>query len=150
MSLFCLKYKIKNRWIKTDTYDEYGDEILLVNKNPTVEVLEGRWSQRTSMDEFHVDHAKFRVSASKFREMTGLVVYGGNYEKPGIHKAWITKCVQYRILAYSSQYGSNRKPKSKQVSKSNTLEKLEAIKAGKTIVLKGVKPLRRKKKEGKK
>ena len=146
MSLFCLKYKIKNRWIKTDTFDEYGEEIKLVNPNPTVEVLIGRWSQRKSMDEFHVDHARFRVSASKFKEMTGLIVYGGNYEKPGIQKAWITQTVQYRILAYSSQYGvSNRKPKSKQVSKSNTIAKLEAIRSGKTIVLKGVKPLRRKK-----
>ena len=146
MSLFCLKYKIKERWIKTDTFDEYGEEIKLVNPNPTVVVLVGRWTQRKSMDEFHVEHAKFRVSASKFKEMTGLIVYGGNYEKPGIQKAWITQAVQYRILAYSSQYGtSNKNTKSKTVSKSNTVAKLEAIKSGKTIVLKGVKPLRRRK-----
>ena len=44
MSLFCLKYKIKERWIKTDTFDEYGEEIKLVNPNPIVVVLVGRWT----------------------------------------------------------------------------------------------------------
>jgi hypothetical protein len=144
MGINTVRYKIKNRWINTDRYDENGDEILLVNPDPVVVILEGRWSQRTNMSDRHVEHELFRTSANSFRELTGIVVYGGDVCARGITKARISDDVHTRILARSES--TVRKPKMKtrnDIITAAEAKRLRAIRDGNPLVRKDVKPIRR-------
>ena len=107
MGLFALKYKIKNRWINTGRVDENGDDIKIVNPDPTVAVLAGHWSQRTHMNDRHIEHELFRVSSTRFREMTGIVVYGGNIGARGIIKAYVNDDV-HRLIMERAGRGKRR------------------------------------------
>ena len=147
MGLFALKYKIKNRWIKTDRFDEYGDEILLVNPDPTVVVLAGHWSQRTRMEDRHIEHELFAVSSKRFRDMTGIVVYGGNIGARGIIKTHVNDDVQNLIMerAGRKERRSNRKTRNDVMKSPQEIRRLKAIRDGKPLVRTDVKPLRRRK-----
>ena len=147
MGLFAMKYKIKNRWIKTDRFDEYGEEILLVNPDPTVVVLAGRWSQRTSLNDRHVEHELFAVSSTRFREMTGIVVYGGNIGARGIIKTHVSDDVHRLIMERAGQKRrrSNRKTRDDVMKSPQEIRRLKAIRDGKPLVRTDVKPLRRRK-----
>ena len=147
MGLFALKYKIKNRWIKTDRFDEYGEEILIVNPDPTVVVLAGHWSQRTRMEDRHIEHELFRVSSTRFREMTGIVVYGGNIGARGIIKTHVNDDVHRLIMerAGRGKRRSNRKTRNDVMKTPQEIRRLKAIRDGKPLVRTDVKPLRRRK-----
>ena len=147
MGLYALKYKIKDRWIKTDRFDEYGEEILVVNPDPSVVVLAGHWSQRTNMKDRHVEHVLFAVSSSLFREMTGIVVYGGNIGARGIIKTHVNDDVHRLIMERAGQKRrrSNRKTRNDVMKTPQEIRRLRAIRDGKPLVRTDVKPLRRRK-----
>ena len=147
MGLFALKYKIKDRWIKTDRFDEYGEEILLVNPDPSVVVLAGHWSQRTNMKDRHIEHVLFACSSTVFREMTGIVVYGGNIGPRGIIKTHVNDDVHNLIMERSGrkERRSNRKTRDDVMKTPQEIRRLKAIRDGKPLVRTDVKPLRRRK-----
>ena len=147
MGLFALKYKIKNRWIKTDRFDEYGEEILIVNPDPTVVVLAGHWSQRTRMEDRHIEHELFRVSSTRFREMTGIVVYGGNIGARGIVKTHVNDDVHRLIMERAGRTSkkSKRKTRADVMRTPYETRRLQAIRDGKPLVRTDVKPLVRRK-----
>lgn len=91
MPLHPLKYKISSRWIKTDKYDQYGREILLVNPNPDVTILQGVWRQGEG------ELIKGTVSAKEFHHLTGITVLGGDFEKRGIIKTHVEDRIHQRI-----------------------------------------------------
>ena len=148
MGLFAMKYKIKNRWINTGRVDEYGDDILVVNPDPTVVVLAGRWSQRASLNDRHVEHELFAVSSKRFREMTGIVVYGGNIGARGIIKTHVNDDVHRLIMERAGQKRrrSNRKTRDDVMKTPQEIRRLKAIRDGKPLVRTDVKPIRRRKK----
>ena len=147
MGLFAVKYKIKNRWINTGRVDENGDDIKIVNPDPTVAVLAGHWSQRTHMNDRHIEHELFRVSSTRFREMTGIVVYGGNIGARGIIKAYVNDDVHRLIMerAGRGKRRSNRKTRDDVMKSPQEIRRLKAIRDGKPLVRTDVKPLRRRK-----
>ena len=147
MGLYALKYKIKDRWIKTDRFDEYGEEILIVNPDPTVAVLAGHWSQRTRMEDRHIEHELFRVSSTRFREMTGIVVYGGNIGARGIVKTHVNDDVHRLIMERAGRTSkkSNRKTRADVMRTPYETRRLQAIRDGKPLVRTDVKPLVRRK-----
>ena len=146
MGLFAVKYKIKNRWINTGRVDEYGDDILAVNPNPTVVVLAGHWSQRSRMEDRHIEHELFAVSSTRFREMTGIVVYGGNIGARGIIKAYVNDDVHRLIMerAGRKERRSNRKTRDDVMKPPREIRRLKAIRDGKPLVRTDVKPRIRK------
>ena len=148
MGLFAVKYKIKNRWIKTGRVDEYGDDILAVNPDPTVVVLAGHWSQRTNMNLRHIEHELFRVSSERFREMTGIVVYGGNIGARGIIKTHVNDDVHRLIMERAGRIKkkSNRKTRADVMRTPYETRRLQAIRDGKPLVRTDVKPLIRRRK----
>lgn len=91
MPLYPLKYKVSNRWIKTDTYDKYGREILRVNTNPDVTILQGVWRQGEG------ELVKGKVSSKDFLHLTGITVHGGDTEKRGIIKTHVEERIHQRI-----------------------------------------------------
>ena len=142
MGLHTISYRVKNRWIKT--VDRWGEEIRLVNPNPTVLVNVGRWTQRKSMDERHVEHVKFSMTASEFRDMTGIMVYGGNGEPPGTQKRTVPDRIQRRIdIHVSSMERSTSKPRRTR-KQPQVPDRLKDIQEGRIGQLKGVKCIRRK------
>ena len=147
MGLFALKYKIKDRWINTGRVDEYGYDIKIVNPDPTVVVLAGRWSQRASLNDRHVEHELFTVSSTRFREMTGIVVYGGNIGARGIIKTHVSDDVHRLIMERAGQKRrrSNRKTRDDVMKTPQEIRRLKAIRDGKPLVRTDVKPLRRRK-----
>jgi len=148
MGLFALKYKIKDRWINTGRVDEYGYDIKIVNPDPTVVVLAGHWSQRTSMNDRHVEHELFAVSSTRFREMTGIVVYGGNIGPRGIMKTHVNDDAHRLIMERAGQKRrrSNRKTRDDVMKTPQEIRRLRAIRDGKPLVRTDVKPIRRRKK----
>ncbi len=148
MGLFAVKYKIKDRWINTGRVDENGYDIKIVNPDPTVVVLAGHWSQRTHMSGRHVEHALFAVSSNRFREMTGIVVYGGNIGPRGIIKAYVNDDVHRLIMerAGRKERRSNRKTRDDVMKSPQEIRRLKAIRDGKPLVRTDVKPIRRRKK----
>lgn len=99
--------RIKDRWLDNDEYDQYGELIRWPNPNPTVVWHSGCWSKEDGQG------VMMAVTASKFRELTGHVVYGGNVEKPGIHKISIlhgdyTRLLQFRKHGITSKGGAKR------------------------------------------
>ena len=149
MGLFALKYKIKDRWINTGRVDEYGYDIKIVNPDPTVVVLAGRWSQRTSLNDRHVEHELFAVSSTRFREMTGIVVYGGNIGARGIIKTHVNDDVHRLIMerAGRKERRSNRKTRNDVMRTPYETRRLQAIRDGKPLVRTDVKPLIRRRKD---
>lgn len=95
MALHKLKYSVTQRWLGEDyeTIDQYGNIIRTPNPNPNVKVYQGVWSQKDG------EHVKFEISAKEFREMTGIVVYGGNIEKRGMIVTIVSDTVHSRIQA---------------------------------------------------
>ena len=148
MGLYTLRYKVKKRWIKTDEIDQWGDDVLLVNPDPTVVVQLGVWTQRKRMDERHIEHAKFETSASCFREMTGIMVYGGDVEPRGNQKAYVDASVHAGIQArWELSGGGNKRRTRNVVTKVRTRpDRLKDIQEGRIGILKGVKPIRRRRK----
>ena len=149
MGLFALKYKIKDRWINTGRVDEDGYDIKIVNPDPTVVVLAGRWSQRTSLNDRHVEHELFAVSSTRFREMTGIVVYGGNIGARGIIKTHVNDDVHRLIMerAGRKERRSNRKTRNDVMRTPYETRRLQAIRDGKPLVRTDVKPLIRRRKD---
>ena len=149
MGLFAVKYRIKDRWINTGRVDEYGYDIKIVNPDPTVVVLAGHWSQRTSMNDRHIEHELFAVSSTRFREMTGIVVYGGNIGARGIIKTHVNDDV-YRLImerAGRKERRANRKTRNDVMRTPYETRRLQAIRDGKPLVRTDVKPLIRRRKD---
>ena len=70
---------VKERWIDTGEYDEYGIEIKKVNPNPIVIIHRGIWCQKEGQLVRKV------MRADEFRRFTGHIVYGGSLEPRGPH-----------------------------------------------------------------
>ena len=143
MGLYTIKYRVKNRWIKTE--DRWGEEIRLVNPNPTVLVDAGRWTQRETMNDRHVEHVKFTITATEFRKLTGIMVYGGNGEPPGSQKRTIPERIQRKIQLHIGSMERST-PKPRRTRKQPDLpDRLKDIQEGRIGQLKGVKCIRRRK-----
>ena len=143
MGLHTISYRVKNRWIKT--VDRWGEETRHVNPDPMVLVNVGRWTQRKSMDKRHVEHVKFSMTASEFRDMTGIMVYGGNVEPPGTQKRTVPDRIQRRIdIHVGSMERSTSKPRRTR-KQPQVPDRLKDIQEGRIGQLKGVKCIRRRK-----
>ena len=93
MSYHPLKYKVSNRWLDDEVYDAQGIRIKTPNPDPTVTVLQGLWRKKEG------DLEKFQMSASEFRALTGIIVYGGDIEKRGVTKTHVPESIHLRIQA---------------------------------------------------
>jgi hypothetical protein len=93
MALHPLKYKVSARWVDDEVYDQYGIRIKTPNPDPMVTVLQGLWRKKEG------DLEKFQMTASEFRALTGIIVYGGDIEKRGITKTLVPESIHRRIQA---------------------------------------------------
>ena len=93
MPLYPLKYKVSARWVDDEVYDSFGNRIRTPNPNPLVTVLQGLWRPKDG------DLEKFQMTASEFRALTGIIVYGGDIEKRGITKTHVPESIHRRIQA---------------------------------------------------
>jgi len=74
-----LMINVKDRWVETGEYDEYGIEIKRANPNPTVVIHRGVWSREKGQ------HVYREMSSREFRRITGHIIYGGSLEPRGPH-----------------------------------------------------------------
>ena len=145
MSLHSVKYNVKNRWIETDRLDEFNDNIMIVNPDPVVIVYLGVWTQRESINERHREHKKFELTASDFRAMTGIMVYGGDTEPRGAQRRTITRRIHRRIERHA-QCLPEPTPKRRRTRKQPDIpDRIKDIQEGRIGQLKGVKCIRRRK-----
>ena len=63
---------VKDRWCDNDEYDQYGELIRWPNPNPTVVWNSGCWNREDGQG------VMMEMTASKFSELTGVIVYGGS------------------------------------------------------------------------
>jgi len=145
MSLHSVKYNVKQRWIKTDTYDDNGDEIVLVNHDPVVVVYMGVWTQRESSNERHREHKKFELSASDFRAMTGIMVYGGTTEPRGAQRRTVTRRIHRRIERHAQCLPEPTPKRRRTRRQPDVPDRIKDIQEGRISQLKGVKCIRRRK-----
>ena len=87
---------VKDRWCDNDEYDQYGELIRWPNPNPTVVWNSGCWSREEGQG------VMMEMTASKFRELTGVIVYGGSIEPRGTHKVRIPFGAYTRLKACRS------------------------------------------------
>ena len=136
---------VKDRWLDNEEYDRYGDLIRWINPDPTVVWNSGCWDKETGQG------VMLEMKASRFRDLTGVIVYGGNVEKRGTHKLTILYGNYTRLNAYRSEgviIGRGRK-KAVTVKQSRVLplkrDKLTEAKEGRLSQLAGIKPRIRRK-----
>ena len=124
--------KVTDRWLDNDEYDQNGELIRWPNPNPTVVWHSGCWDKESGQG------VMMAVTASKFRELTGHVVYGGDVEKRGIHKVSIlhgdyTKLQRFRRHGITERGGAK---KAARVLPKR--DKLQEVREGRAQQLKGM------------
>jgi len=92
-----IKITVKDRWCDNDEYDQYGELIRWPNPDPTVVWNSGCWDKELGQG------VMMEMPASKFRELTGHIIYGGNVEARGLHKVSILFGDYTRLKAYRSE-----------------------------------------------
>ena len=135
---------VKDRWLDNEEYDRYGDLIRWINPDPTVVWNSGCWDKETGQG------VMLEMKASRFRDLTGVIVYGGNVEKRGTHKLTILYGNYTRLNAYRSEgVIIKRGRKAVTVKQSRVLplkrDKLTEAKEGRLSQLAGIKPRIRRK-----
>ena len=139
MERITILINVKDRWLDNEEYDQYGELIRWINPDPTVVWNSGCWDRENGQG------VMFEMRASTFRELTGVIIYGGNIEPRGTHKLSILYGRYTRLNAYKA--GGVIKPRlvKKTARMLPKKTKLEEAKAGRVKQLKGVKPRLRKK-----
>ena len=139
MERITILINVKDRWLDNEEYDQYGELIRWINPDPTVVWNSGCWNRENGQG------VMFKMRASIFRELTGVIIYGGNIEPRGTHKLSILYGRDNRLRAYRA--GGIIKPKlvKKTARMLPKKTKLEEAKAGRIKQLEGVKPRLRKK-----
>jgi len=132
-----IKISITDRWIDNGEYDERGELIRWPNPNPTVIWNSGCWDKELGQG------VMMAMTASKFRELTGHIIYGGDVEARGVHKVTILYGDYSRLRRYREEgVVVRRKRKSKKVVKSRRVlperDKLKEVMEGRGRQLKGV------------
>jgi|TARA_R110000823_G_scaffold226555_2_gene354176 hypothetical protein len=136
---------VKDRWLDNEEYDRYGDLIRWINPDPTVVWNSGCWDKETGQG------VMLEMKASRFRDLTGVIVYGGNVEKRGTHKLTILYGNYTRLNAYRSEgvIIERGRKKAVTVKQSRVLplkrDKLTEAKEGRLSQLAGIKPRIRRK-----
>jgi len=92
-----IKITVKDRWCDNDEYDQYGELIRWPNPDPTVVWNSGCWDKELGQG------VMMEMPASKFREITGHIIYGGDVEARGLHKVSILFGDYTRLKAYRSE-----------------------------------------------
>lgn len=88
---------VKDRWLDNEEYDRYGELIRWINPDPTVTWNSGCWDKELGQG------VMMEMKASRFRELTGVIIYGGNVEKRGTHKVTILYGNYTRLKTYRSE-----------------------------------------------
>ena len=124
---------VKDRWLDNDEYDQYGQLMRWANPNPTVVWHSGCWDRENGQG------VMMAVTASKFRELTGVTIYGGSVEQRGIHKLSILHGEYTRLKAFRKEGVTLKrvKRKAKRVLPPKR-NKLNEVKSGQGRQLKGV------------
>lgn len=132
-----IKISITDRWIDNGEYDERGELIRWPNPNPTVIWNSGCWDKELGQG------VMMAMTASKFRELTGHIIYGGDVEARGVHNVTILHGDYTRLRRYREEgVVVRRKRKSNKVVKSRRVlperDKLKEVMEGRGRQLKGV------------
>src|SRR5210317_133896 len=132
-----IKITVTERWLDNGEYDQYGDLIRWPNPDPTVLWNSGCWDKELGQG------VMMAMTASKFRELTGHIIYGGNVEARGVHNVTILYGDYTRLRRYREEgVVVRRKRKSKKVVKSRRVlperDKLKEVMEGRGRQLKGV------------
>lgn len=132
-----IKISITERWLDNGEYDERGELIRWPNPNPTVVWNSGCWDKELGQG------VMMAMTASKFRELTGHIIYGGNVEARGVHNVTILHGDYTRLRRYREEgVVVRRKRKSNKVVKSRRVlperDKLKEVMEGRGRQLKGV------------
>ena len=133
-----IKITVKNRWCDNDEYDQYGELIRWANPDPTVVWNSGCWDREDG------EGVMMEMLASKFRELTGHIIYGGSIEARGIHKISIpfgdyTRLKSYRSAGVIIKRTRKRTARPKQVRTLPKRNKLQEVREGRAQQLKGMK-----------
>jgi hypothetical protein len=132
-----IKISITDRWLDNGEFDERGELIRWPNPDPTVIWNSGCWDKELGQG------VMMAMTASKFRELTGHIIYGGDVEARGVHKVTILHGDYSRLHRYREEgVVVRRKRKSKKVVKSRRVlperDKLKEVMEGRGRQLKGV------------
>jgi hypothetical protein len=132
-----IKITVKDRWCDNDEYDQYGELIRWPNPDPTVVWNSGCWDKELGQG------VMMEMPASKFRELTGHIIYGGNVEARGLHKVSILFGDYTRLKAYREEGVIMRRARKKSGTPKpvRTLpgrDKLKEVMEGRGQQLKGV------------
>ena len=145
MERITILINVKDRWLDNEEYDRYGELIRWINPDPTVTWNSGCWDKELGQG------VMMEMKASRFRELTGVIVYGGNVEKRGTHKVTILYGNYTRLNAYRSEGVIIKRGRKKAVTvkQSRVLppkrDKLTEAKEGRLSQLAGIKPRIRRK-----
>jgi len=132
-----IKITVKDRWCDNDEYDQYGELIRWPNPDPTVVWNSGCWDKELGQG------VMMEMRASKFRELTGHIIYGGSVEARGVHKVSILFGDYTRLKTYRSEGVIMRRTRKKsgtpkQVRTLPARDKLKEVMEGRGRQLKGV------------
>ena len=132
-----IKITVKGRWCDNDEYDQYGELIRWPNPDPTVVWNSGCWDKELGQG------VMMEMPASKFREITGHIIYGGDVEARGLHKVSILFGDYTRLKAYRSEGVIMRRTRKKSgtpkpVRALPARDKLKEVMEGRGQQLKGV------------
>lgn len=129
---------VKDRWCDNDEYDQYGELIRWPNPDPTIVWNSGCWNREDGQG------VMMTMPASKFREITGVIMYGGSIEKRGVHKLSILFGNYTRLKAHRSGEVVVKRGRKKAVKAKQTRvlppkrNKLNEVKSGQGRQLKGM------------
>ena len=131
-----IKITVTDRWLDNGEYDEYGELIQWPNPDPTVVWNSGCWDKELGQG------VMLAMTASKFRELTGHIIYGGDVEARGVHKVSILHGDYTRLRRYREEgVVVRRKRKSTKVVKSRRVlperDKLKEVMEGRGRQLPG-------------
>ena len=134
-----IKITVKDRWLDNEEYDQYGELIRWANPDPTIVWNSGCWNREDGQG------VMMSMPASKFRELTGNIIYGGSVEARGLHKVTILFGDYTRLRAYRSEgviikRTRKKAAKPKQVRALPKRNKLKEVREGRAQQLVGIKP----------
>jgi hypothetical protein len=132
MERMTILIRVKDRWLDNDEYDEYGELIRWANPNPTVVWHSGCWSREEG------EGVMIAMTAHKFRELTGHIIYGGDIEKRGIHKLSIMHGDYGRLQRYRQHGITERGGPKKTARVLPKRDKLKELREGRGQQLEGV------------
>ena len=139
MERITILINVKDRWLDNEEYDRYGDLIRWINPDPTVVWNSGCWDKELGQG------VMMEMKASRFRELTGVIIYGGNVEKRGTHKLGILYGRYTRLKAFRAHGDSDPVVAKISARILPKKDKLTEAKEGRLSQLAGIKPRIRRK-----